>query len=269
MWGTLDQYIETQCVTITGLLPVIGKKADKTAVHKLRVSVKKTRAALSLAKHISGHAFKGKKYIQLLKVVHQSVGEVRAVQLQQECLDHYTAGSPQRYSIFHALLKSRYQLATQQALAIAGTFPVAFIEALPEQLRKKQLNTRAASEKQLGLYFREQFMAIAVPAGSEERWHDLRKDVKRLHYQLEIAQPHLAKQPTEIMLHFTDEAGRRLGAWHDLIAFRQFMRESLHMLRNKKISVPADTENLLRVLAADIRKELQHCKKWILTKPEL
>jgi CHAD domain-containing protein len=271
MWENLHQYLETQCVTIAELLPAIGEKADKKAIHKLRVSIKKARSCLALARHISEHSFKGKKYIRLLKVVHLSVGEVRALQLQQESLNHYTAAGPQRYRFFHALLKSRYQLALQQAQAIAAAFPSSFIEKLPERLAKKQFNTKAASEKELGIYFQEQYAAIAVPAGQgpEERWHDLRKDVKRLHHQLEIAAPHLVKQTTETMLQFTDEAGSRLGNWHDLIAFRQFMRESLHIMRNKKIAVPAGTEKVLDLLAADIRGELQYCKKWILAKPAL
>ncbi|TWI88519.1 CHAD domain-containing protein [Chitinophaga japonensis] len=270
---TLHQYLAAQCHTITELLPLIHKKADEKAVHKLRVSVKKARACLQLARQLTGHGFNGKKYVQLLKVLHQAAGALRDLHLQQAYLQHYTKSKRAHYRGYHLLLQQHCQLAARQAQAIAGTFPLAFIKELPGRLEKK-LDHHAASRKDLSAYLQEQYAAITIPAGNvpAEKWHDLRKQVKRLHYQLEIVQPCFSRQqqpPLEAMLRFTGEAGSRLGDWHDLLAFRQFMKDNVQLMRREKINVPAGTDQLLLAVTGDIRKQLQQCRQWLQQRPAI
>jgi|GEM_PF-824118 len=268
---TLHHYLAAQCHTITELLPLIHKKADGQAVHKLRVSVKKARACLHLARQLTAHGFKGKKYEQLLKVLHQAVGALRDLHLQQAHLQHYTESKRAHYRVYYLLLQQHCRLAARQARAIAGTFPVAFIKELPGRLDKKR-GLHPASRKDLSAYLQEQYAAITIPAGNvpAEKWHDLRKQVKRLHYQLEIVQPWFSRQqqaPLEEMLRFTSEAGSRLGNWHDLLAFRQFMKDNVQLMRKEKINVPAGTDQLLRAITADIREQLQQCRQWLRQRP--
>ena len=271
MWETLHKYLEKQCNTIAELLPEISKKAGRKEVHKLRVSIKRARACITLARHITGHTFKGKRYVRLLKVLHQGVGTTRDLDLQQAHLRNYTKQHPQHYSILYLLLKNHQRLAAQQAQAIAAAFPIKFIKALPEQLRKKQLDhARLSSPKQLSAYLQEQYAAIASPAGNvpAAQWHNVRKDVKRLYYHLEMMEPELDKgEPLKKMMDFTHKAGSQLGAWHDLIAFRQFIRDSTTLMKNKGITVPKGSAALFRQLNTDIRKQLQQCRLLLAQKP--
>lgn len=268
MWETLHQYLEAQCNTIVELLPEIGEKADKESVHKLRVTIKRARACIALVQHLTDHDFKGKQYIRLLKTLHLSVGVSREIALQQEHLRHYTKQYPQRYNILQLLLKSHQQHAIQQVQVIAAAFPLKFIKALPKQLQKR--NGLLSSRQQLNSYLQEQYKAIAAPAGNvaAEKWHDVRKNIKRLHYQLEIIPPDAAnKKDLKEMLSFTDKAGSQLGAWHDLVAFRQFMKENIHLMQRRGIAAPQGSAALLQQIGADIREQLQQCRLLLAQKP--
>jgi hypothetical protein len=79
MWETLYDYLDTQCTTITDLLPATGKKAAPRHVHKLRTSIKRARACLMLIKQFSGRQFKGKRYARLLKILKQAAGETAPI----------------------------------------------------------------------------------------------------------------------------------------------------------------------------------------------
>lgn len=269
MWETLHQYLNSQCNTIVELLPEIGKKAGKDNVHKLRVTIKRARACIALVQYLTDHAFKGKQYTRLLKTLHLSVGASRDIALQQEHLHRYTKQHhPKRYNIILLLLKNHQQLAIQQAQAIAAAFPVKFIKALPGQMYKKQ--GHSSFSKQLHSYLQEQYDAIAAPAGRvpPERWHDLRKDVKRLHYQLEmVPADDNRKQALKAMLDFTGNAGSQLGAWHDLLAFRQLMKDSIHLMQSRGVAAPQGSAVLLQQISADIRKQLQACRLVLAKKP--
>lgn len=272
MWVTLHQYLEKQCNTIAELLPEIGKKAGRKEVHKLRTSVKRARASIALARDITDNAFKGKRYVRLLKILHRSVGATRDLDLQQQHLRRYTQQNPQYFRTLYLLLKSHQRAAAQQAQTIAAAFPVKFIQALPKQLHKKQADQTRQSPKQLNVYLQEQFTAIAAPNGRvpAERWHDVRKDVKRLYYHLEMMEPELKESgPLKKMMEFTDKAGSQLGTWHDLVAFRQFLSESSRQMKNMGLTVPKGASTLLKQVDADIREQLQQCRLLLQQKPAL
>jgi CHAD domain-containing protein len=268
MWETLQQYLEKQCDTIAALLPEIAKKAGRKEVHKLRTSIKRARACIALVRDITDNAFKGKKYARLLKVLHLSVGVTRDLDIQQQHLRRYTRQNPQHFRTLYLSLKSHQRAAEQQAQAIATAFPVKLILALPKQLKKKQ----PQPSKQLSAYLQEQFATIAAPNGnvSAEQWHDVRKDVKRLYYHLEMMEPELqADEPLKKMMEFTGKAGSQLGAWHDLVAFRQFMGESTRLMKNMGVTVPKSATTLLKQVDLDIRNELQQCRLLLQQKPAL
>jgi len=273
MWETLHQYLEKQCDTIAELLPEIGKKAGRKEVHKLRTSIKRARACVALARDITDNAFQGKRYVRLLKVLHQCVGATRDLDLQQQHLRRYIRQNPQYFRILYLLLKSQQGAAERQAQTIAAAFPVKFIKALPEQLRKKQLDQASqSSPKQIKTYLQEQFAAIAAPAGNvtPDRWHDVRKDVKRLYYHLEMMAPILGESGAlKRMMGFADKAGSQLGAWHDLVAFRQFVNDSTRLMKNMGVSIPKGAMALCRQITVDIRKELQQCRLLLQQKPDV
>lgn len=273
MWETLHQYLEKQCNTIADLLPEIGKKAGRNDVHKLRTSIKRARACIVFVRDITDNAFKGKTYVQLLKVLHQCVGATRDLDLQQQHLRKYTQRNPQYYQLLYLLLTSHRRAAKQQAQVVAATFPVKFITALPEQLRKKQLDRAPHSSRQLlSDYLQGQYLAIAAPSGNvpAEQWHDVRKDIKRLYYHLEMVEPELkAGEPLRKMMEFTGKAGSALGAWHDLVAFRQFMRESTVLMKRMGIAVPKGSAALFRQIDADIHIHLQGCRLLLQQKPSV
>jgi CHAD domain-containing protein len=273
MWETLHQYLEKQCDTIAELLPEIGKKAGREEVHKLRTSIKRARACISMAREITDNALKGKRYVRLLKVLHLCVGATRDLDLHLQHLRRYIQQNPQYSRTLYLLLKSQQRAAERQAQAIAAVFPVQLIKALPERLRKKQLDQAPqSSPKQLSAYLQEQFAALAAPNGnvSVEQWHDLRKDVKRLYYHLEMMEPELKEdEPLKKMIAFTDKAGSQLGDWHDLVAFRQFMSESTHLMKNMGVTIPKGAATLLRQIDVDIRNQLQQCRLLLQQKPSL
>ncbi|HEY0612840.1 MAG TPA: CHAD domain-containing protein [Chitinophaga sp.] len=271
MWETLHQYLEKQCDTIAELLPEIGKKDGRKEVHKLRTSIKRARACIVLARHVTDNAFKGSRYVRLLKILHQCVGATRDLDLQQQHLRRYIQQNPQYSRTLYLLLKSQQRAAERQAQSIAAAFPVKFIKALPEQLRKKQLDhAPQSSPKQLSAYLQEQFAAIAAPNGnvSAEQWHSVRKDVKRLYYHLEMMEPEIrADEPLKKMMEFTDKAGSELGAWHDLVAFRQFIGDSTRLMKNMGVTVPKGAAALCRQINVDIRNQLQQCRMLLEQKP--
>jgi len=241
-------------------------------VHKLRVSIKKTRACIALARHLSGDAFRGSRYVRLLKVLHLAVGATRDLDLQQQHLRRYIEQNPQYFRILYLLLKSHQQAAEQQAQNIAAAFPVRFIKALPAQLLKKQPQENNISLLQLKAYLQEEFAAIAAPRGTvpAEQWHDVRKAVKRLYYHLEMTEPLLGPAgPAKRIMDFANKTGSQLGTWHDLVAFRQFVSDSTRLMKNIGVTVPKGATTLCRRITVDIRKELQQCRSLLRQKPDV
>lgn len=119
-------------------------------------------------------------------------------------------------------------------------------------------------------YLQEQFTAIAPPKGrvKADEWHDVRKQVKRLHFQLELLQPALPIQEgVQQMLDYTKKAGGMLGAWHDQYSLLLFVRSSERMLRTARFTLPAGVGRLREQLQADVRSRLQQCRQFLQQKP--
>jgi CHAD domain-containing protein len=263
MWETLYGYLDAKCATITDLLPAVAEKARPDDVHKLRTSIKRIRACGQLAKHFKG--FKGKRYAKVLKILQHAAGALRDIQLQQDSLQQYTRQNPQ-YKFFTALLEDRHIQAKAQAQDTARSFPVAFIK----KLRQQPAQLPHISHKELSEHLQAQYAAIAIPAShaDAEKWHDLRKDIKRLHYQLEAVQPLFdGAIALPAMLAFTDEAGNRLGNWHDLLALQHLIRSHMELMQSHQIPVPRDIEEVLQHLAANTGQQLQQSGEYIKAKP--
>lgn len=270
IWKTLHNYLEEHCSTIVELLPHICKRADKKAIHKLRVTIKRTRACLALAAYVTAGGFKGKKYTRLLGILQRVAGTLRDLQLKQELLRQYAKRNRQDYRLFQVLLLSGAQLEKQQAQSIADTFPIKEIRKLPEVFHTWHHHEQILSAEDIMAYLQEQFAAITPPKGrvKADEWHDVRKQVKRLHFQLELLQPALPIQEgVQQMLDYTKKAGGMLGDWHDQYSLLLFVRNNERMLRTARFTLPAGIARLREQLQADVRSRLQQCRQFLQQKP--
>jgi hypothetical protein len=85
-----------------------------------------------------------------------------------------------------------------------------------------------------------------------------------------MLQPGFSREESlQQMLDFTDKMGSQLGTWHDLVAFRQLVKESMQLMRSEQVSVPKGATPLLRQLTKDISTQLQQCRTLLRQKPAI
>nr|WP_295875245.1 CHAD domain-containing protein [uncultured Chitinophaga sp.] len=257
----LHEYLETTCATIvTAFEQLPHPSRRQQAIHQLRVGSKKVRALLAVAKEIPGYHLKTGNYLTTLKLLQNLGGTSRDTRLQEQALTRCEKVVGWRFSVAHLLLKTRLSTADSALEATVERLSIKKLSRLPDAFKTAiaGIDESAAITAMIShvasTYNNTTLPESKAPAAA---WHDLRKRMKRLYYQLGIiAQlPHHTHRYREQLRH-TKKAGQLLGAWHDASELLLFVKTTAAQVRKEKIQLPAAAMQLTQLLQREAKEKL-------------
>ncbi|MBC9930342.1 CHAD domain-containing protein [Chitinophaga qingshengii] len=262
----LHEYLEAACATIvTAFEQLPHPSRRQQAIHALRVGSKKVRALLAVAAEIPGYQLKTGSYLRALKLLQNVGGISRDTRLQEHFLTQHEKTIGWRFSIAHLLLKTR--LATADAALDASVqrlsvkklakLPHAFKEAIADIDEDAAID--AITDHMATVYRETTLPESKAPAAA---WHELRKRMKQLYYQLSILTqlPHHTHRHREQLRH-TKKAGELLGQWHDASELLVFVKETAAHVRREKIPLPEQVSQLIKLLQRETKEKLAESVK--------
>ncbi len=262
----LYDYMESACSTVAASFEQLQHPTRRQkAIHQLRVGSKKIRALLALAQQIPGYHLKKDKYLTTLKILQQIGGISRDTQLQELSLARHEKTVSWRFSVAHLLLKTK--LTTLDAT----------LESLSQQLSVKKLTTLPKAFKAaiadiedeaaiavMTEHVAKQYRHILLPDSNapDTTWHELRKNTKRLYYQLSIITqlPHHTHQHRQQLQH-TKKAGDLLGQWHDASELLLFVKNTATKVKKEKTGLSDNVSKLIHELQRETTEKLADSAK--------
>ncbi|TWF39026.1 CHAD domain-containing protein [Chitinophaga polysaccharea] len=263
----LYQYLRKECDTVISAYDTLQQmQGDADAVHQLRVGVKKLRAFFALAKQLPDYSFGAGKHLHTARLIQSVGGASRDAHLQEKHLRLYEKKVAWRFSFAHLLLQKKHTTAIDLLQDTIKHTSLKKLETLPERFSKaiEKMDKTAATEA-LRQYLYQQHQQIILPAGRvhHAEWHEVRKQVKSLYYQLTILAEVLPTTYTDTLTKHTGKAGELLGQWHDTSELSLFVGHTITQLRKEKIALPEPVRQLQSRLKADTRAQLLQCSKQI------
>ncbi|MCW3463731.1 CHAD domain-containing protein [Chitinophaga nivalis] len=240
------------------------KPGDATAIHEIRVGIKKIKAFFALAAALPGYSLRTGKYLHTLKLIQAIGGTSRDAQLKTKQLQPYEKQVAWRFSIAHLLLKNKLHDGGTHLQHTLKHTTLKQLDKLPEKFREAIADTDPIVATTVLLrHLTAQYAAIQPPAGRAHHtvWHTLRKNVKTLYYQLTILAPAIpaSKELDRVTAHIK-KAGELLGKWHDTSELLLFVKTSIAEVKQEKIPLPVRSGTLLKLLQQDTRQQLAQCK---------
>ena len=267
LFTALYQYLRKECDTVISAYDTLQQTpGDADAVHRLRVGVKKLRAFFALAKQLPDYSFGAGKHLHATRLIQAVGGASRDAHLQEKHLRLYEKKVAWRFSFAHLLLQKKHTTASNLLQATIKHTSLKQLETLPERFSKvieERDTTGATGARQQYLY--RQHQQIILPAGRVHHaaWHEVRKQVKSLYYQLTILAEVLPTTYTDTLTKHTGKAGELLGQWHDTSELSLFVAHTITQLRKEKIALPEPARQLHLRLKADTKAQLLQCSKQI------
>ncbi|QJB35720.1 CHAD domain-containing protein [Chitinophaga oryzae] len=262
----LHEYLETTCAAIvTAFEQLPHPSRRQQAIHQLRVGSKKVRALLRVAKEIPGYHLKTRNYLTTLQLLQNLGGTSRDTRLQEQALTRYEKAIGWRFSVAHLLLKTRLVTADSALEATVERLSIKKLSRLPDAFKAaiagidEAAATDAIISHAASTYNNTVLPESRAPAAA---WHDLRKRMKQLYYQLSIITqlPHHTHRHREQLRH-TKKAGQLLGQWHDASELLLFIKTTAAQVRKEKIRLPAAAAQLTQLLQRETREKLADSAK--------
>lgn len=257
----LHEYLETSCATIvTAFEQLPHPSRRQQAIHQLRVGSKKVRALLALAKEIPGYHLKTGPYLTTLQLLQDLGGTSRDTRLQEQALTRHEKTAGWRFSVAHLLLKTRLSTADSALEATAERLSVKKLSRLPDAFKAAMagIDENAAIDAMV-THVATMYKDTTLPESNAPAtaWHDLRKHMKRLYFQLSIVTqlPHHTHRHRQQLRH-TKKAGQLLGQWHDASELLLFVKTTAAQVRKEKIKLPAAATQLIQLLQRDTKEKL-------------
>ncbi|SKA40484.1 CHAD domain-containing protein [Chitinophaga eiseniae] len=262
----LHEYLETSCATIvTAFQQLPHPSRRQQAIHQLRVGSKKVRALLAVAGELPDYHLKTGRYLTTLKLLQDLGGTSRDTRLQEQALTRCEKTIGWRFSVAHLLLKTRLSTADNALEAIVARLSIKKLSRLPDAFKAaiagidETAATDAIVSHVASTYNNTILPESKAPAAA---WHDLRKRMKQLYYQLGIITqlPHHTHRHREQLRH-TKKAGQLLGQWHDASELLLFVKTTAAQVRKEKIRLPAATTQLILLLQRETKEKLADSAK--------
>ncbi|MBC9914124.1 CHAD domain-containing protein [Chitinophaga varians] len=262
----LHEYMETACATIVTAFEALPHPSRRQqAVHQLRVGSKKIRALLAVAKEIPGYQLKTGSYLRTVRLLQNIGGISRDTRLQEQFLTQHEKTVGWRFSVAHLLLKTQLTTADRALEATVERLSVKKLSRLPDAFKAAiaDIDETAAIDAIVGhvtvMYDETTLPESNAPAAS---WHELRKRLKRLYYQLGIVTqlPHHTHRHREQLRH-AKKAGELLGQWHDASELLLFVKATATHIRKEKIKLPEEVSLLIKLLQRETREKLAESVK--------
>lgn len=198
----------------------------KGTIHALRVALKRLRALLQMLDALDPH-FAGKPAIKKLKPLFEEAGKLRALQI----MDGILFAQEENLQLDHlqsAKIRERASIQQRVFDEFLQSFSFAEIREASLQARSHLLHLGLrALRSGLRSYFSNQLREISRLSreglSSKKQLHDLRKNIKKAHYNLLVileTNPALSL-PAELV-QALENAQNLLGKWHDHhLAYRE------------------------------------------------
>jgi CHAD domain-containing protein len=259
----LYHYLRKECDTVTAAYATLQQAPDDaSAIHAMRVGVKKLRAFFSLVKQLPDYHFGAGKHLHTVRLIQAIGGASRDTHLQEKHLREYEKKVHWRFSFAHLLLQHKKATANEMLQATIKHSTLKKLGSLPEKFKDSIADTdHIAATAALKDYLRQQHQNISLPASRAHHtvWHGVRKDTKALYYQLTILEQVLPSPHTEALTEHTRKAGELLGQWHDTSELLLFTKATIAHLKKEKIMLPVNASQLVQLLQQDVKEQLALC----------
>lgn len=223
------QILHEQSRVLEAATTVVLANPRKGAVHKLRSSVRRVQAQLTLLEELSSmpdHAKEAQALQRTLRKAHQAAGEVRDLDVQSGLLSpRHRLPRPSAEQLIENLERKRQKRADQLRAVLIRLIPklAASLEAMSKALAPAEKmsmdDTRLC--RIITKWSRARISQSAEPA-DDERLHEIRKDAKTARYMAEIARA--SRQARDLAKRF--EALQDLGGkWHDWLDLAKIARK--------------------------------------------
>ncbi|RAJ83399.1 CHAD domain-containing protein [Chitinophaga dinghuensis] len=259
--ATLFDYLQTECTALTAAHDkLLIHPRNPAAVHEQRVGVKKLRAFFALTDQIPHLSFKHGRYLNKLRVLQSIAGIARDAQLQARALGIIEKREKWRFAYAHMILQERQEVAAELLTTASKRLKPGTLKELPNLFRQKLEKvpeTRLMAD--LLEYINDQYREIASPGmrAGHAAWHEVRKQMKAIYYQLSILKPILPADPQyKQMQTFTKRGGELLGNWHDLNELHLFTQNTIRKAKKESLQVPVKALLLLKTLKQNAQEEL-------------
>lgn len=259
----LYHYLRKECDTVTAAYATLQEApGDADAIHAMRVGVKKLKAFFSLVKQLPDYSFGSGKHLRTARLIQSIGGASRDAHLQEKNLRRYEKKVSWRFSVAHLLLQNKAATASEMLAATLKYCSLKKLDSLPEQFKEAIADTDPkAATAALISYLEAQHKKITVPASRAHHtvWHEVRKEVKALYYQLNILEQVLPAVFTENLATPTRKAGELLGQWHDTSVLLLFVKATVAQLKKEKVTLPVNAQQLIQLLQMDMKEQLAQC----------
>ncbi|SHK75829.1 CHAD domain-containing protein [Chitinophaga jiangningensis] len=270
---TLYHYLRKECEALDSAHNKLRHQPrNPAAVHEQRVGVKKLRAFFALIDNIPDFSFKYNRYLNKLRFLQNIAGISRDAQLQARALTAHERRSNWRFGYAHLLLQERQALAAELMVAASKRLKLGSFNELPEQFRERLEETE---EKHLTAklleYVTDNFQEIRPPVSRAGHiaWHEVRKKVKEVYYQLTILKDVFPEDTRyTYMLNFSRKAGELLGKWHDSSELYLFVSSTIRKARKEQLPVHIKAVQLQEVLKLEAREQLALCASHLRSRKE-
>ncbi|NSL88055.1 CHAD domain-containing protein [Chitinophaga sp. Mgbs1] len=259
--ATLYKYLQQECDTVADAFGQLGTAAKRQhAIHTIRVSGKKIRALLALAAQLPDYRLKTGRYLTSLKLLQSVSGISRDTRLQELALSKHEKQLAWRFGIAHLLLKNKQLLADDQLMTTIKRISLKKLLQLPEHFEA----ALAAVDEVTGTavlqhHILAQYHDTRLPSVNARHtaWHDLRKRMKALYYQLSIMKMLLPDASAEKdLLKRCKAAGEQLGSWHDASELLLFVKDVIVQAKKEQLRLPVKSGQLLKLLQQDAKEKL-------------
>jgi hypothetical protein len=210
---------------------------DETAIHHLRLDIKKLKAALQLLRIVT-KSFKAKKKYRVIRPFYKDFGAIRDIQIQQTLFKESHQG-------LKASFKRKYtqfltnELAKHQDIALAhiDNKAIKSFKKVKKQIKKA---LKDLSPHDFKVYFKTRILKLKKTLYtidfSDEKMHDMRKLIKEIKFNTpfkqKVAQKWLKKQ--DIHLSILEDLQKLLGTWQDNVVLKEKLTQQTELLKPTK-----------------------------------
>lgn len=229
MSNTLQKYFAQRVKNLFNHLHDFELSADESALHDLRVELKKLRAVVKFLQQVYSKQ-KLKRTTHLLRTIFQDAGEIREYQLLLQWLRKYHLQVLEERFFPEQKLQDMISDFREQA-----PFYKNDLKEIVEQTSKLVAHTNSILAEQ---YFTDLHAQLQEKTRSDlpsAEWHDLRKLIKQWMYALNWVEPEeaAAKEPA---LAYFNKLQEQIGQWHDLEMVKEaFSQKQIYLSQDLEV----------------------------------
>ena len=213
------------------------KDFDKTAIHQVRLEMKKLKAALQLM-GIVNKSFKAKKKYGLIRPFYKDLGAIRDIQIQQALFKESHQGLQASFKRkYTRLLKDELTKRQNIAREHIDDKAIQSFKKVKKQIKKA---LKDLSSNDFKTYFKTRIPKLKKTLRtfdfSDEKMHDMRKLIKEIKFNTPFKQKVAKKwlKKKDIHLSFLGNLQNLLGTWQDNVVLKEKLTQQVELLTPTK-----------------------------------